>query len=326
VKNTVPYTRLAVLGLLVGLCAWTQVPGRRLGQFTRSVVPDRIAGAELRCENGFIAVFDLNDSPRVLVYGRTGLLERAHDLALPDTLRFSPNDVSVSANGLVAVAGSAVSAEGAVASVIFLFQKPGPPTRVIRTNPFDPIRIALSRDGHLWVFGRDPQAEKRREDYPVFQRYTLDGRLTGQFVMRSTFPSRTHPAMHGGRNGGVSCLRAARQGIGAYTAVEREWIELDGGGSLVGRWKPRPPLGASDCSVERVAVTDSGSVYAQLLLGSRRVLCRLDRSGEVWEPIDGTDYELKGPIPVATQLFGVDGDQLVYRGPTRELLWFDEPR
>lgn len=304
-----------------------QGPGKRLGQLTRSVAPEEIAGSELRCENGSIAILDRSPNPRVLLYGSRGTTERTHDLALPDSLKTNATSVSISRQGVLAVAASALRSDGTTASLILLFDKPGSPSRVIRTDPFAAYRVALAPDGYLWAFGRDRDAESHGKDYPVFQKLTPDGRVIGQFVMRSTFPNTLyHPALHGGRRGGLCELRATRNGVGAYIPNEREWIELDNSGSIVGRWKPPAPWGASDGMVEAVAFTDSGSVYTHWLIGSRRVLCLLDRAAGVWEPVEGTDYQLGGPLPLPVLLLGSDGNQLVFQGTGRKLLWFEEPR
>lgn len=315
-----------VLACLVATTTGSQAPGKRLGQLTRSVAPEEIAGAELRCENGFIAVLDRGPDSRVLLYGSRGSIERTHSLSVPDSVKMNPRSVSISRQGLLAVATAALKSDGTTASLILLFNKPGPPSRVVRTDPFAVFRVALAPDGYLWGFGKDLEAESRGSDYPVFQKFTPEGRLVGQFVMRSTFPSRLHPALHGGRGSGFCEFRATRNGVGAYIPHEREWIELDNSGNLVGRWKPPAPWGATGGEVEAVAFTDSGSVYAHWFIGSRRVLCLLDRSAGVWEPIEGTDYQLGGALPLGVLLLGNDGNQLVFQGTGRKLLWFDEPR
>jgi hypothetical protein len=211
--------------------------------------------------------------------------------------------------------------------MILLFNKPGPPGLIIRTNPYGATRLAFSQDGSLWALVWNAEAEKRGEDYGIFHRYTPDGRLVGEFVMRSTFPIRGNPASHGGDKGGGLCyLWATRNGVGAYFPLVGEWVELDNSGKLVGRWHPKAPVTASGSFVEHVAFTDSGSVYAYLGIGFRRVLCRLNKSAGAWEPIDGTDFEFGRAALVPRFLYGTDGDHLVFRGPGGDLVWLNEPR
>lgn len=321
-----PVRQICAFSCFFALLAQAQAPQRTLGQPNLSVnFESPIVGMEPRYENGFVAVIEGGAKPGVSLFSGTGRLLWRNDLSLPDSVQIQPSDVSVSPSGLVAVATAALHSNGVTASTIFLFDKAGPPVRLLRTNPFLTIRIALSPDGYIWTLGRNREAQARREDYGVVQKYSLDGRLQGHYVMRSTFPGKRHPGLHE-MPSGISALRATRNRVGAYIPTEREWIELGHDGNIIGRWSPSPPFRALQGEVSEVAFTYSGSVYANLILASRNVLCQLDKSGEVWEPIGGSGYEVGRRLPEALHLLGTDGHKLAFRGRNGNVLWFEEPR
>jgi hypothetical protein len=275
-----------------------------------------------------VVIKDERSNPRVLLFDRSGHLERTNELTVPDAVRIHIGDAAVSPQGVVAVQEGAARSDGTWVSMIVIFNKPGAPSLIIRTNPYGAGRLAFSPDGSLWALVWNREAEDRGEDYGIFRKYMPDGRIAGQFVMRSTFPIRGNPATDGlGPRGGFSYLRATRNAVGAYLPLVGEWIELDNSGKLLGRWQTKAPSSAADSYVAVVGFTASGSVYAQLEAdGAKRVLCRLDKSSGFWEPIGGSEYQVGRFSPIPPFFYGADGNQLVFGGAERGLVWFDEPR
>lgn len=322
---------LPLLGAMA-LPAWPGDPPFQ--RSTRSAsLPHWKGGVQAHCENGYFAALagvikarrEPGEKPHVVVYDRNGVLEHDDEIVVADAVDVQAYDVSVSRQGLVAVSAAAIRADGAVANLILLFEKPGPPTRLIRINPFYARLLALSPDGAIWAFGRDVEAERRNQNYAVFQKYDLDGHLLGKFVMRSTFPGGDEPSDHQGKGGGISFLLASKAGMAAYASAYGEWIELDNSGNVLGRWKAKFPDGAAEAHALRAAFTDSGGAYMQFLMESagQAATCRLDRRAGVWQPLHA--YRPGTESPSVRSLVGADGNRLVFRAADSHMYWFDEP-
>lgn len=302
---------------------------------------DLSTGHYAHTQNGFL-VFrrgePFDGKPEVFLYGRDGKLVSRADLSLPDAVRVLVGDVAANQDGLAAATAAIWKGDGTVAHVIFLIELPGQIKRIIRTTPFFAHRICFGPDGALWGFGSNVEAEENRLEHEVFEKYSLEGRLLGKFVPRSSFKCKQRPASNFGdrRTMLVSFLRASKHRIGAYSGPAQQWIELSNDGSLLGRWNAVPPLSLSPSTgstfypqrifLTLVEFTPSGLVYAQLSEGSRHGLFRLDRATEGWVLVSGTLRDLKDPVRLG-RFRGTDDEQLVFDDwrDQKRLLWYAAP-
>ncbi|GEM_PF-4189245 len=337
-KDTVRDAGLLIIVTCVGSSGMAQT-SKTLGQPVRSAqFAAEIAGREPRCENGFCLVHDLS-APTITIYRSNGTVLRTNDLGVPGSVDIHPMDMSISRSGLLAASAGALNADGSRASLIMLFTQPGPPSVVIRTDPFVPIRIVLSQDGHVWALGWNPGAEANvpwpgtlptrgpQKDYGVFQEYTLDGQLAGEFVMRSTLPRQ--PLPHAIAEGSLCALRASATSIGAYVPASREWIEIQNNGNGVSRLSVQPPssTSAKAARLGHLAITDSGSIYANWSVNPT-TLYVLNRGTATWQPISGTS-PMVTPEFTLRDFIGCDGNLLLFKGgpvpDSKSVVWFNEP-
>jgi hypothetical protein len=286
---------------------------------------NELGGTAVRCENGYCATSGV-PSPYIRLFDGNGNLVRENDAGIPGAAAVTVKDISVLRSGFMAAAVRAVNADGAMASAVALYNGTGAPSLVVRTDPFFATRVALSSDGYLWVLG---SFANRRfdQDYGMFRKYSLDGRLVGEFLNRLSLNPKRGP-FDEDAIGGSSVMVAWSGGVGAYIPLSQEWLEVDNSGNLVGRWKlaeptlaktPTPGSPRHAARMVRLAATESGSIYSFWIWDERRALCKLDRKSGVWQEVDGSqsDYFL-GPRSQAAFLLGSDGGALLFKAPTRD--------
>ncbi len=265
---------------------------------------------------------------------------RTNDLRIPDAADVRPWDMSIARTGLLAVSAGALNHDGSKASLIMLFEDAGPPKRVIRTDPFVPIRITLSHDGHIWALGWNPSAEKTvpwpgthsrfpPKDYGVFQKYSLDGRLVGEYVMRSSLP--IEPLPHATARGELCGIRASATSVGADVPAADEWMGIPnkGGGEISGQKITRTSGKADDPpTLDYLAVTDSGGVYGAWSSGVGSTLYVLNRETGEWDLVAGS-ATARGNSFRLVHFLGSDGNRLVFKGGPvadfKSVVWFDQP-
>jgi len=130
-------------------------------------------------------------------------------------------------SGGAVVSGGMVQADGAIARGAMIVRPDGSIERFIRTDDYIPHLVAAGEDDTVWVFGR-----QRGDEAGIVRKYSLDGEFLGEFLPRSMFGSEVHPSMPAGR-AGRSFARRLGEGVGFYSGVASEWVELDANGGLV---------------------------------------------------------------------------------------------
>jgi hypothetical protein len=287
-------------------------------------------------ENGFRPGMDIRQT-WVRLYGSDGKLIRTNEVSLPGAEQVSLFDASVSRSGLEAIAVQGVNADGKFAGAIVLFDRPGPPKLVIRTNPFIPDEVAVAPDGFIWIAGTVPEIEygpatnAQKRDLCVLQKYGPEGALVGSFLRRSTFDKKVRPWSN--NRGGNASIRASASGVGIYVPHDDgfgEWIELSLAGDFKGRWSMAAP--SADFRAGTMGFTDSGSVYANWgstsepgpLVGNYR----LNKVTSAWDRVADPPWRSPDGQPMGSNFVGTDGNLLVFATGSKsatQVFWFQEP-
>ncbi len=190
--------------------------------------------------------------------------------------------------------------------------------RTVETGRYVPAHVCFAPSGELWALGeeRTPDDFEAPYSYMIFRKYGADGKETGRFVSRSTFPGRGAP---GGRSRGIVGLQAGRDRMGALlrpASKDPLWIEIDFSGKLLGQWK----LGRHS---DLVALTAKGELYTVGTVNETapRGILRFDRKTSSWSQVE---IDLPNPDRYGGVSFmmGAEGDSVVVKS-TQEgrLLW-----
>lgn len=266
-------------------------------------------------ENGLLVGFDFDAQPaRVYAYDRAGRLVTQAAITLPDAARLRLYGVAASRKGVIAVSGSAYSADGAAAAFIAWISPAGAVERVMRTSPFAAIRLCFSPDEVLWAAGREVTPDFKDEaPHDVLRRYDGEGRLLQSLLPRASFQSYDsyHPAVR-------AYLVASEDRVGFYSASAREWIEISLSGTVLGRWKGIDSV--PSLNVSGVGLTSEGAVYLSGVAheagegSDKAAFYRLDKTQGVWQPVGGLPQWQSGAIA------GADHGRLVLRSGSN-LFW-----
>lgn len=134
------------------------------------------------------SIFDIN-----------GLKVQTHLFQIAEAVYVTARDVARIADGTLGICGSLTDGNGRSASYIAFIRPLDGGTTLIRTAPFQPFRIAGSRDGTFWVAGyettpppadgaaRRTLTEAVRKDVSVFRQFDKSGRLLRSSVLHSEF-------------------------------------------------------------------------------------------------------------------------------------------
>lgn len=194
--------------------------------------------------------------------------------------------------------------------------------RSIDTGQYYPEHLAFGQDHSLWSFGWEQQAARphaHAQGYMTVRKYSADGQQAGAYLPRSLFPPGLEPSEAGGawqsRRITVTAQRVGVDAASGNTGNQREWVELDLNGNLIGRWRLDPQSEV----FPGVALTSDGQAYVQrhAARGSGQVF-RLDRESSTWQAVTAP----------AGQLYGADGDQLVFAESSHtqmHTLWYLQP-
>lgn len=216
--------------------------------------------------------------------------------------RVALHDVAVSLQGDVVVVGHAndSSSPGSFFARIKPSGEVSPP---IRTQPFEGLSVTFGPDGTLWILGWElNHLRSFGPDHATLRRFTLDGKLLGEFLPWSSFgcPPDRHPAAG---DGAKATLLASQDRIIVLSADCEQWIELSPEGEILRRISLS---GTGLLPAFFAAITADNSVYVRHL--SSLSLCRLQAEPRTCEEIQGPEnYSLLG------SLLGADGAALVLR-------------
>jgi len=172
----------------------------------------------------------------------------------------------------------------------------------------------------LWVLGWQRDAQNfphETKDYPLLRRYSIDGKQTGAYLPLSLFPRGLRPGADEWQRRRIT-VTPDRVGVEVYSGnlgYQREWVELDLSGKVLGRWR-------LDTRGEfpGVAFTNDDQAYVHRYdrETKTRQVFRLNRSTAGWDRIQTLNEEL----------YGSDGEDLVFAqwsGGVMHLSWLPQP-
>ena len=170
------------------------------------------------------------------------------------------------------------------------------------------MHLCLDENHRLWAFGWQRDAENNimedDEPYMVVRRFSSDRKEAGSFLPRSLFAGKLSP-FAGSR--GLWRVQAAKDRIGGLAHPnadqhQREWVELDLDGNLIGRWPIDPDVHGG------YAYTRSGRLFVRDARVGR--MFHLDRDLRTWVPVDSPKQDPENLN--RSLLLGAAGNELVF--------------
>lgn len=238
-------------------------------------------------------------------------------LVVNDSLQAGVADVAALPDGGAAVVGHAAAGAEGVVRGFGVFDRSGRMERFVRTNPFQPRHATLGGDGHLWLFGSVGEDEPPdRPDDPrneLLRIYKFNGEVYYHTLYRDLFPPGLPPDQYNGK-GGLTRLVAFEGGVGIWSGVISEWIE-------VRREGVKRRLALKGFYLRNLA-TVSGRVFADgAWEGEQDGLHELDFETGRWTLLPGWESG-----PNTPSLFGTFNNQLVVRtASSPRQLWLTQP-
>jgi hypothetical protein len=258
--------------------------------------------------NGYLVNY--HSKKPLAVYDRTGKWLFENSLALPDAVKVVKLDATVTNSGVAIVATSAVNADGAVADMLVQVTKDGI-GKIIRTNPFYPIKVCAMNDGTVWAWGTEmtnDRSAEPRPNYPMLREYSFEkGQMRTDLDRASFHQPKTVPLY-----GLIGDLKL-RCGVGKVLLISgntNEVMEYDLSTSQLSRWPMKLPEGFY---VNGAAFTDAGKIYISVMRDVGKfmsgVMSLQMKSGIMeWTPL--TMIYPKGSTHFL--LVGSEGEDLIY--------------
>ena len=320
--------RLTQFACLLGAFLFTTavaVAQEPLSGASREIVIDHraLANGPIPEWNRGLFMSRIAQSGRVAISDRDGNIVKELNLRLPDAPNITLADTAVSADGRYAVSGGAADNGGTGVTFIAWFDQDGNTSRVVRTSPFSPLRIAFADDGTLWVFGRVLRhfaGLATEPDHDTLRQYSIEGVLIDSFLPRSAFDSASHPASS-------AFLVTSGDRVGVYSASATSWIELSTSDGSIQSWSGA--VFPDRFRVSGIGVTISGSAYVSVqhqiqnpAEGTTATnitrIYRLDRSTGDWIEVEFSDAN-------TGHVYGADGNQLVIGTEYATFRWVPVP-
>jgi hypothetical protein len=249
----------------------------------------------------------LSGAGTLSAWGPDGKLVFETPVTDPNGKPASATSAAMDSDGTVAVAIAFTSSSGYEGGIAYL-DGTGRQVGVFSTGRYMPMHLCFDGERRLWAFGwqRDVEINDREddEDYMLVRRFSNDRKENGGFLPRALFPGKLDP-FAGQR--GLWRVAAAKDRIGglAYRNTaghQREWIELDLEGNLIGRWTLDLDMHGG------YAYTRSARLFAGGQGGG--ALLEFHRDRRAWIPVDGPEHDQD--TWNRSLLLGATGDELVF--------------
>jgi hypothetical protein len=118
--------------------------------------------------------------------------------------------------------------------------------RSFSTGRFLPMHLSFGQDHSLWALGwqyDEARFSEDKQDYRILRKYSIDSnKETGAYLPKSLFESGLPPGMEEWqrRRITVTADRLGVEVISGNIGNQREWVELDLNGNVLGRWRLDP--------------------------------------------------------------------------------------
>ena len=256
-------------------------------------------GSMVRVQNNASA------APVVSAFDEHGTLVASAAVGIPGAYRIVVSGFARAPEGTLVVCGWSADESGRLAGFIAMVGSSST-TRVIRTNPYFPQKIAVASDGSLWTASEQIiNGRESKENYDVLRHYDLNGTLLGSAIPRLSLSSKMQIAGNGGR------MAASLGRVGWYTGPLNgkgsEYVEVRQDGNLLRI--PGVTLAAHE-HVTGLALTDAGAFVSTENSEKRNsAISTVDETSRTWLPV--TVPGGNGPI---SWLYGGDGNRVVATG------------
>jgi hypothetical protein len=224
------------------------------------------------------------------------------------------NQFARSADGYLAVTGSAYGLGDRAANFLAVISPDGANQTVVRTDPYAPRALTFVSDGTIWTAGLEKNTDgiykegKYREnaDYFVIRRFDRSGRLLGTNVPRTSLPE---PAPLEG-----SQLVASKDRVGWFSPMARQYKEFSLDGKELASYRHSVSL-YDDAGI---ALCDDGGVWLSVKADSTgktgdTMLVSLNRDLGTWS--------IGKNQPGGVYLLGCAGTTLVAAPTSDHLQW-----
>lgn len=251
------------------------------------------------------------------------------ELTFPGVRYVEVKALSADTGGNMYASFQAWSDEKAATGAICKFPAGGGASRLIRTNDFLAVAMAVTPRGDIWAFGLPVLLITKREttmEYSSLLHFSPLGILVESLLPRSSFGEKTIPTLAFGDTG-EPIMWSSRNRVGLYTPAVQRWIEFDPTTSRkVLDLVASAPVAASGkpAAIFQMAMTDSDdSVFAAFY--DPRPGSSKNISGTYWLDKESRRWIVARPDGMSAeyQLFsGGDGDSLVFRAGSKTFGWF----
>jgi len=255
--------------------------------------------------------------------------EPSHVLTLfaPDGHELFSLPIQGHGNGNIQIESLAIDSDGTLAvswvdrpdAGIDIRDLSGTLLRSFSTGRFLPMHLSFGENHSVWALGwqyDEARFSEDKQDYPILRKYSISGKETGGYLPRSLFAAGLPPGNeeYQARRITVTADRVGVEVISGKVGNQREWVELDLDGNVLGRWKLDP-------SNEFPGVTFTSDDRAYVHRYNRDTkswqVFRLNRATSSWDLMNAPNEPL----------YGADGDKLVfskYTGNIMLLSWFPQ--
>jgi hypothetical protein len=239
---------------------------------------------------------------------------------LPDARVIVLQDATLTADGILVVAVEAQDAQAVWAAALIVYDIASKRTlRIVRTTPVICRKATADDGGNIWCLGPDVDKIKARQDYNVFWKYSLDGRLLGSAFSRAQFPAVPFPWS-------MSPTLTTSQGtVTAWLPAYRTLVEFTAQGPRTTLAAPSPSSIADEME-DFVALGSGRALILAASVGQAHQRQGIKRSTFTLDP--GGAWRLLSSfpaLPVSVSAIGSDDGQLVvWDRYYRRVLWVPE--
>jgi hypothetical protein len=189
--------------------------------------------------------------------------------------------------GRAAFTALAVSNDGRPAALLIVTGANGTIERIIRTNPYLMMQVAVAGDGSIWGLGYNCEIGAGLSTAEVIHRYREDGTVLGRYVSRREIEARGGPRSHPALSVtyGTAAIVASNDRVGAFLPEASLWIEFSLDGALLNKATvaaPSPAVENSEEFFQGVYMTSDHRVLAVSRSGPKTRLLDLDRDSQAW--------------------------------------------
>lgn len=215
-------------------------------------------------------------------------------LTIPDATEVHIRDVGHRSGEAFVLIGWAADRDKRIVNFLAFAYSDNRPTRVMRTDPYGPMKLAVAQDGSFWTYGSEQTTPGHLSDTDagMIRRFDASGNPIGSYLPQSSIDKKED------MRSGFTNFAVASNRAGWYNGYARFYFEIADGN--VHKYPAIPEsacdLSASPRGAYGLALTDNGGVFVSQWCGKLRQVYSLDRASKQWSPVSvpNGDYQLVG--------------------------------